>query len=425
VNVNVASVRTLRGLIRTPGDKSVSHRSILLGALSDGPSTITGCSQGLDVRGTLSIVQQLGAKVSLESDRLIVNGTEGLHHSASPLDCGNSGTTMRLLCGVLAGIVGEHALIGDPSLSQRPMDRVARPLGLMGVAITGHGERVTPPLVVTRRAPTPLAIEYNVPEPSAQVKSAVLFAGLFANDTTTVRETVRTRPTTEEMLTTAGISLTSVNEGDGRVVTVAPGRPRATEWVVPGDPSQAAFFIVLGAIHADAAIEVVDLYAAPERSGFVDVLVRMGATIERSFNAGTVTLSVRSSELVGVEVDASEIPSLDEIPVLAVAAAAATGTTRFRDAGELRVKESDRFEGTMALVRELGAAAHAEGDDLVVEGLGSAHRFAPLTLRGELDHRMVMAAAVAGAAGAGATLSGTETVATSYPGFFDDLASLR
>lgn len=426
MRVELEPVDRLAGDVRTPGDKSISHRAVMLASLAPGVSTITGCSNGEDVAGTLAVMSDLGAGVERDGERLIVSGPpDGLRPSDRPLDCGNSGTTMRLLCGLLGSVPGRHHLVGDPSLSRRPMDRVAIPLRLMGLDVDGEGEQIHPPLDV-HRGPRPLrAIDYAVPVPSAQVKSAVLLAGLTADAETTVREAVRTRANTEEMLLRAGLEIDVHEDGDGRTVRLRPGRPRPVDWIVPGDPSQAAFFVVAAAILSRSDVVVRQVYAGAERLGFVGVLRRMGARVEASGSDGLVDLRTSGSDLEATEVLAKEIPSVDEVPILAVAAAAASGTSRFVDVGELRVKESDRLAGTVELVSALGARAWAEGDDLIVEGLGSSRRFLPFTFRAGLDHRMAMAAAVAAVAGSGGVVEGAETVATSYPRFFDDLASLR
>jgi 3-phosphoshikimate 1-carboxyvinyltransferase len=419
----VEAFARLRGGVRVPGDKSTSHRALMVSALAHGESTIRGLSRGRDVAATAQIMQQLGASFSEADDVVSATGPDdGLRVSDSALDCGNSGTTMRLLAGVVSGVPGTHHLIGDASLSTRPMDRVAEPLTLMGSSVQGQGDRLHAPLrVVGSHALR--GIEYDVPMASAQVKSAILFAALGASSPTTVVEHVRTRPTTEEMFTRAGVALVSIDSDLGRSVTIQPGRPLARNWQVPGDPSQAAFFAVLGCIHSDADIDVLDIDSAPERIGFLGVLRRMGATM--TLRGGPMTsFTVRSSQLTATEVFASEIPSVDEVPVLVVAAAAAEGRSVFRDVGELRVKESDRFEGSLSLATKLGCRAWSEGDDLFVEGLGSADRFAEFEIDAGLDHRMVMASAVAGSAGMGCTIDGAETVASSYPNFFVDVEML-
>jgi 3-phosphoshikimate 1-carboxyvinyltransferase len=415
---------TLRGSLHVPGDKSTSHRALMVSALAEGDSTIRGLSSGLDVVATSQILEQLGATRNDADDVVTIAGpTGGLSASDSPLDCGNSGTTMRLLAGVVSGVPGDHELVGDASLSQRPMDRVAEPLTLMGSRVQGQGSRLSAPLRV-RGTSSLRGIDYAVPMASAQVKSAILFAALAAVGPTTVVEHVRTRPTTEEMFSRAGVSIASIDDGGGRRVTVQPGRPLARNWLVPGDPSQAAFFAVLGCIHPDADIEVLDIDSAPERVGFLSVLRRMGATLSVHAPDSMTSFRVRTSQLSATEVFASEIPSVDEVPVLVVAAAAAEGLTSFRDVGELRVKESDRFQASLALATKLGCRAWSEGDDLFVEGLGSAARFANFEFDAALDHRLVMASAVAGCAGAGCAIGESDTVASSYPQFFDDLERL-
>jgi 3-phosphoshikimate 1-carboxyvinyltransferase len=415
---------SLRGDVRVPGDKSTSHRALMVSALADGESTIRGLSPGRDVAATSQIMEQLGALRGERDDLVtIVGPSEGLRASDAALDCGNSGTTMRLLSGVVSAVPGEHELIGDASLSQRPMDRVAEPLSMMGSRITGQGVSLRAPLRVVGSSAL-RGIDYDVPMASAQVKSAILFAALGARSPTTVVEHVRTRPTTEQMLLRAGVSVASIEADEGRRVTIHPGRPLAHHWRVPGDPSQAAFFAVLGCIHPNAALEVLDIDNAKERIGFLGVLQRMGATMTLHGGDTTMSVEVRTSALAATDVHAHEIPSVDEVPVLVVAAAAAGGVSVFRDVGELRVKESDRFEGSLALASKLGCRAWSEGDDLFVEGLGSATRFASFELDADLDHRMVMASAVAGCAGAGCSIGAADTVASSYPDFFDDLERL-
>jgi 3-phosphoshikimate 1-carboxyvinyltransferase len=421
----VEPAATLKGEIRVPGDKSTSHRALLLAALASGESAIEGLSPGEDVRATATIIAALGAQVSFTREITLVGGPdEGLRPSDTPLDCANSGTSMRLLAGVTSTIEGTHVLKGDASLSKRPMDRVAVPLASMGALIEGEGPRVTAPLRVTGRRSLE-GISYRVPVASAQVKSAILFAGLQATSVVTIQEDVRTRRTTEDMFRLAGLAIESEELNEGRVVTLHPGRPKATSWRVPGDPSQAAFFCVLGVIHHDARIEILDIDATPERIGFVEVLQRMGASLSVSPGSTHLSLIAESSSLHATEIHAHEIPSVDEVPVLAVAAAAANGVSAFRDMGELRLKESDRFAGSLDLAQRLGCRVWSEGDDFFIEGLTTSQRFAPFDVDGDLDHRMVMSSAVAGAAGHGCVISGAATVSSSYPTFFDDLARLQ
>ncbi len=420
----VARALSVHGDLRVPGDKSTSHRALMISALAHGQSTIEGLSHGEDVKSTSRIMQQLGATVTSDDEIVTVAGPEeGLRASERELECGNSGTTMRLLCGVVSAIEGSHRLVGDASLSRRPMDRVATPLSLMGASIKGEGHRLTAPLEIIGTSAL-RGIDYRVPTPSAQVKSAILFAGLHASGETIVRESVRTRTTTEEMLRDAGISVSSTDLDAGRVVVLSAGRPRPRSWRVPGDPSQAAFFCVLGAIHDDAHVVIHDVDISPERIGFIGVLQRMGARVQLDSFEGRGQITVDSSSLTATEIHAHEIPSVDEVPILAVAAAAARGVSVFRDMGELRVKESDRFKGSMMLASLVGARVWSEGDDFFVDGLASARAFSSFNVDAGLDHRIVMSAAVAGSAGSGCAILGAETVSSSYPGFFDDMASL-
>jgi 3-phosphoshikimate 1-carboxyvinyltransferase len=304
------------------------------------------------------------------------------------------------------------------------MDRVAVPLRTMGAAVNGLGDRCTPPLEV--RGGDLRAIRYELPVPSSQVKSAVLLAGLNADGPTTVVEPTPTRTHTEEMLHAARARIEVSARPDGRHITVWPSSLEPVAWEVPCDPSQAAFFVVAAILAAHGDIEVHDVYVGEERIGFVRVLERMGAhVVTRVRRAGAGDLLASTAPLSGTEIHGSEIPSLDEVPILAVAAAGASGTTSFRDVGELRVKESDRLAATARLVRSIGAAASIEGDDLVVTGLGSPARFERFEFDAEGDHRMAMAASIAAAVGAGAVIGGFAGVATSYPGFLADLASLR
>ncbi|HVA53878.1 MAG TPA: 3-phosphoshikimate 1-carboxyvinyltransferase [Acidimicrobiales bacterium] len=421
----VTPARQLRGSVRVPGDKSASHRALMISALASGQSTITGLSPGDDVAATSAVLELLGATRVDDDGRVTVIGPdEGLHPSPLPLDCANSGTTMRLMSGVVSTVPGTHRLTGDASLSKRPMDRVATPLGLMGAVVRGRGASLTPPLTV--ESPGRLrSLRYHVPVASAQVKSAILLAGLAAEGECSVTEDVRTRTTTEDMLRAAGCDLTSIDVGAGSEVTLRPGRPRRHDWFVPGDPSQAAFFAVLGAIHADATLEVLSVDVSPERVGFVGVLQRMGAQVRLVEHDAIHALRARSSSLEATEVHAHEIPSVDEVPILAVAAAAASGVSAFRAMGELRHKESDRFAGSMSLAESLGCRVWSEGDDFFIEGLKSATAFHDFTFASALDHRMAMASAVAGCAGRGCTVEGASTVSSSYPHFFRDLALLQ
>ena len=419
----VTGGRPLVGTTTVPGDKSISHRALLLAALAEGASTITGLSTGDDVVRTRVAVTALGAGVEEQDGVVTVDGGRSrLAAPADPLDLGNSGTGMRLLVGVVAGVPGVTRLTGDGSLCSRPMDRVADPLGWMGASVVGMGEHCLPPLTVTGARLT--GVDYTPPMASAQVKGALLLAGLDADGETVVREPVATRAHTEEMLAESGAEVRVEPWGAGRVVRVRRSRLRPVDRTVPGDPSQAAFWVVAGCVVAGSRVVVGHVHLGPERIGFVDVLARMGADVVVDVDAdGTGSVTASTSSLHGTTVEAAEIPSLDEVPILAVAAMVAEGTTRFRDVGELRVKESDRLAGTAALIRAFGGTASVEGDDLVVVGPGHLR---PTSVDAAGDHRMAMAAAVAAAACAGGTsqVTGWESVATSYAGFAATLERL-
>jgi 3-phosphoshikimate 1-carboxyvinyltransferase len=418
--------RPITGVLEVPGDKSISHRALMLAALAEGTSTITGLSPGEDVARTIAAVSALGAEIAVEGSGLTVRGGRSrLRAPVQPVDLGNAGTAMRLLAGLAAGLPGVTTLTGDESLRGRPMDRVAEPLIRMGAKVEGVGTRCLPPIAVTGGQLQ--GIDYTTPMASAQVKSAVILAGLAARGETVVREPVATRAHTEEMLAAVGADIEFRREGGGRVIRVRASPLRAGAFAVPGDPSQAAFWLVGGIIIPGSLVTVTDIQLGIERLGYLGVLRRMGATIEVA-EAGNASGSVTSysCRLHGTVVESEEIPSLDEVPILAVAAAGAEGRTRFRQVGELRVKESDRFTGTLELVRAFGGVAEAEGDDLVVDGTGGPLHPARFDARG--DHRMAMAAAIGGAACPGpaavTTVAGWASVATSYPAFAEDLARL-
>ena len=420
----VGGGRALAGETGVPGDKSISHRALLLAALAEGTSTLTGLSTGDDVVRTHGAVAALGAGVTPMGPDVVVHGGRGrLAAPAGEVDLGNSGTGMRLLMGVAATLPGTTAMTGDASLCGRPMDRVAVPLEQMGAAVAGAGERCLPPLTVTGGALR--GITYEPPMASAQVKGAVLLAGLAATGETIVREAVATRTHTEDMLAAAGADIDVAVEGAGRVVRLRASALAPRDVAVPGDPSQAAFWVVAATVTPGSRVTVRHVHLGPERIGFLTVLARMGAQVAVvPTGDGDGDLDARWAPLAGTVVEAAEIPSLDEVPILAVAAMAASGTTRFRDVGELRVKESDRLAGTAALVGAFGGSAEIDGDDLVVHG---GRPFTPGRLDAQGDHRMAMAAAVAAVAGADSApsvITGWDAVATSYPGFADVLVRL-
>jgi 3-phosphoshikimate 1-carboxyvinyltransferase len=400
---------------------------VLLGALAEGTSTIRGLSDGDDVGRTVAAVAALGAGVGHPEPNVVTveGGRTRMHAPNGPLNLGNSGTGMRLLAGVLAGLPLAAELVGDESLSARPMDRIAEPLRAMGASVHGRGPRCLPPLEV--RGGRLVGIDWTPREPSAQVKSCILFAGLSATGETVVREPVATRAHTEELLEAAGADISVEPWGDGRVVRLRRSPLRRLTLTVPGDPSQAAFWAVAGAVVPGSALVVHGVYGGAERTGFVGVLQRMGADVTlRPGATGSVDVVVRFGPgLTATEVAAAEIPSLDEVPALVVAAAVAAGTTCFADVGELRVKESDRLDAAVALAGAFGARAEAVGNRLLVHGVGPDGHLTPGRFHSRGDHRLAMAAAIAALAAPGwSEIGGFDAVATSYPGFADDLRAL-
>ena len=418
----------LRGALRLPPDKSISHRAALIAAMADGVTEIAGYLDSADTRSTLDAVRRLGAAVegigaAGSGARISVSGA-GLRGAAEArVDVGNAGTLLRLLPGWLAGQeTGSWRIDGDDSIRRRPVDRVADPLRLMGARVRCREDRL-PPLEIEG---APLhGIEYELPVASAQVKSCLLLAGLLAEGETRVVEPLPSRDHTERMLAAAGAE---VERADGAVSVRAAERLEPGAIVVPGDFSSAAFFLVaaLLAPGSDVLLEGVGLN--PTRTGLLAALGRMGAAIEvdeEDARGGEPVgrLRARSCELVATEVSGAEVPlAIDELPLIALAACFAEGTTRIRDAAELRRKESDRIATVAAALRALGGRVEPTGDGMEIEGGGL--RGGSVSAAG--DHRVAMLAAVAGAASEqGVEVEGMEAAAVSYPGFEADLASLR
>lgn len=423
----VAGGRPLRGRVRVPGDKSISHRALLLGALAGGTSSVSGLSGGDDVGRTAAALGAFGVRLEQEpagGDVLVHGaGREALRSADHPLDLGNSGTSMRLLAGFCAPLPWQTTLTGDRSLSGRPMDRVARPLRAMGATVSGTGADDRPPLVV--EGGSLMGIDYELPVPSAQVKGAVLLAGLAAGGETVVRERVRTRAHTEEMLAAFGADVEV--SADRLTTRVRPSDLAPVRLRVPGDPSQAAFWVVAACIVPGSDVVVENVYVGQARAGFLDVLGRMGASIEVDRHPdGSADIHAVFRPLHGTEVGGEEVPGLiDEIPVLAVAASVADGPTTFSGAAELRVKESDRVATLASELIIIGSTVEPLPDGLLVSGGGQVRGGA---VRSHGDHRVAMALAVAGmAAPAGAPVTridGWEAVATSYPGFEEEVGRL-
>jgi 3-phosphoshikimate 1-carboxyvinyltransferase len=414
--------------VRPPGDKSISHRALMLAALARGTSELTGLLTGEDVKSTARVLRQLGADISSIRE----GGTVTVHASrisrpAARLNCGNSGTTARLLLGILAGQRFAASLTGDASLRRRPMRRVTEPLRAMGVHIEeGRGDLL--PLTIRGGQLRPLT--YTTPVASAQVKSALLLAGLTGNVGVTIREPYRSRDHTERLLAHLGLGL---HERDGAIVYEPGSRSVIPSFrlSVPGDASSAAFLVAAAVLAEGGELLVEHVGVNPTRTGFLVVLERMGAYVERvnlrdEGGEPVADLIVRPAALRATEISAAEVPTLvDEVPVLAVLASrvAGGGETVFREVGELRVKESNRLELIAANLRAVGTEAEARGNDLHVRGGAKPPRGSVDTAR---DHRIAMAFAVLGTVpGAGIRLSERRSVAISYPRFFADLRSIR
>jgi 3-phosphoshikimate 1-carboxyvinyltransferase len=440
---SVTPAARLRGEPRLPGDKSISHRALLFAALAEGESLITGAGDGRDVAATAAIVAALGASVErVREDGLNVDyrvsspGADGLHEPDGVLDCRNSGTSLRLCSGVLSSLPFFSVLDGDASLRTRPVARIIEPLRLMGAALYARRSDSLPPLVVIGRSRLQ-AIDFETRVPSAQVKSAILLAGLRAEGKTTVRETVATRDHTERMLRSRGIEVRrepAMSSGGGPVAWTLEGgaRLRALDERVPADPSAAAFWLVAGAIHPDAELTLRSVGVNPTRRAAIDFLVRMGARIEETA-VGTATadvgepladFTVGTSELHGIDLGPAEVASaIDEIPILCLAATQARGKTTIRGAGELRNKESDRIAGIAAGLAALGARIAVDGDDITIEGPSPLVGSPTQTLD---DHRLAMTFAVAGLIASGSTsIDRAESAAVSYPSFFTEMERLR
>ena len=423
----VRPAKRFAGSTEVPGDKSISHRAALLGALADGPTEVQGFLEAEDCLRTITAIQALGAEVTRKGPghyRIDGTGLRGLQEPPNVLDCGNSGTTARLLLGVLAGQPFWTFLTGDDSLRRRPMGRVAEPLRLMGATVVGRADSARLPLGVRGAAPL-RAIAWETAVASAQVKSAILLAGLYADGPVSVTEPAPSRDHSERMLARFGARLAR----EARHVTLTPlaAGLRGTTVRVPGDISSAAFLLVAGAVIGEARVTVEAVGVNPTRTGLLDVLEAMGARIGRSAEGDegepTASLAVETSALRGTTVRGPLIPRLiDEVPALAVAAAVASGPTTIGDAAELRVKESDRIAALAGELGRLGARVRETPDGLVIEG-GRRLRGARVTSGG--DHRMAMALTIAGLVAAGETVvEDTACVGTSFPGFVETLNAL-
>ena len=415
----------LRGTIRVPGDKSISHRSIIFGSLAKGETKVYDILRGEDVLSTIQVFRDLGVSIQDDGDVIRIQGVgfQGLQAPTSPLDMGNSGTSIRLISGVLAGQDFAVTMVGDDSLSKRPMDRVAIPLRQMGVEIAGQGKRDCPPL--HEKGTHQLhPIHYRLPVASAQVKSALIFAALQAEGESTIIEKEKTRDHTEDMIRQFGGEI----QMDGKIIRIKGGQEfQGQEVIVPGDISSAAFWLVAGLILPESAIKIENVGINQTRTGILDVIQEMGGdlTIEdRDEKAVSASLTVKTSSLKGIRIDGELIPRLiDELPIIALLATQANGQTVIADAEELRVKETDRIQVVADSLNAMGANVVPTEDGMIITGPTPLHG-AELETFG--DHRIGMMVAVAAllVRDGNVVLDRAEAINTSYPSFFEDLETL-
>lgn len=419
------SVHSLQGEVKIPGDKSISHRAIMFGSLALGTTEIHNFLQGADCLSTIACFHKMGIEVENLGSIVKVHG-KGLHGLTAPssiLDVGNSGTTTRLIAGILAAQPFQSILNGDASIQKRPMDRIIKPLSMMGASITSELGNNCCPLHIQGKSLT--GIQYHSPVASAQVKSSILLAGLYADGTTSVTEPYVSRNHTELMLEEFGVPVTI----EGTTVSVS----RATELhsqkiIVPGDISSAAFFIVAGLITPNSCIRIKNVGINPTRSGILDVCIAMGADItlenvKTGTGEPTADIIVKTSSLTGTVIGGEIIPRLiDEIPVIAVMACFADGETIIKDAQELKVKESNRLDVMVQNLASMGADIEATEDGMIIRGNKSLHG---TTIHSKLDHRIAMSFAIASLVADGTTtIEGAECVTISYPDFYKDLQKL-
>ncbi|MDG5787586.1 3-phosphoshikimate 1-carboxyvinyltransferase [Evansella sp. AB-P1] len=424
-NINKA-LNGLNGMITVPGDKSISHRAVLFASIAEGVTNITGFLPGEDCLSTINCMKQLGVNIEENGDKVIVEGkgVAGLYEPARILDVGNSGTTIRLLSGILASLPISSVLVGDDSIAKRPMSRVTGPLKMMNATIDGREHGQYTPLHI--RGGNLTGIHYVSPIASAQVKSSILLAGLNAKGTTTVTEPYRSRDHTERMLKTFGVEVQVKNES----VSVYGGQTlHGTTITVPGDISSAAFMLVAGAIVPNSEIVLKNVGVNPTRTGILDVLTEMGAkmtiTEETQFGEEPVAnIKVQTSALKGITIGGAIIPRLiDEIPAIAVLATQAEGVTIIKDAEELKVKETNRIDTMVNQLKALGADIEATEDGMKIVG--------PTPLKGGTtesygDHRIGMAMVLCGLiAEESISVLNTDAIAVSYPNFFEDLNKLQ
>lgn len=416
---------SLSGEIKVPGDKSISHRSIMFGSMAAGKTTVSGFLLGEDCLSTIECFRKLGVQIELKGNDVVINspGISGWKAPTAILDTGNSGTTTRLMTGILAGSEVFSVMTGDESIAKRPMQRVTVPLRKMGAKISGRDDAKYTPLAIEG---TKLkSIHYEMPVASAQVKSAILLAALRAEGKTTIIEPVTSRDHTERMMRQFGVKVMS----DNRQITLEGGQSLMPTHVnVPGDISSAAFFLVAAAIAKDSHLTLKHVGLNPTRDGIIEVMKKMGASIEITVEEHDAsepvgTIQIGSSQLTGTVIEGDLIPKLiDEIPIIALLATQANGRTIIRDAEELKVKETDRIAAVVETLKRLGANIEATEDGMVIEG--------PTNLTGAEvdsygDHRIGMMAAIAGLVTEGSVvLNNSECISISYPDFFEHLKSV-
>lgn len=423
--MKIANGKSLNGVVTIPGDKSISHRAIMFGSLANGLTKVTNFLLGEDCLSTINCFRQLGVQIEINEKEVLVygRGFEGLKEPESVLDVGNSGTTSRLMMGILSGLPFHSVIVGDESISKRPMKRVTKPLSLMGAKIDGRVDATYTPISI--RGGKLKGISYESPVASAQVKSSILLAGLLAGGTTTVTEPEKSRDHTERMLKAFGCDL----KIDGNKVSIEGGQKLVpSDVIVPGDISSAAFFLVAGSIVPDSEILLKNVGVNPTRTGILHVLERMGANItlenEVEVNGEPIAdLRVKTAKLKATTIGGEEIPTcIDEIPILALAAAMADGETIIKDAEELRVKETDRIQTVVTELSKLGISIEATKDGMIIQGNSSLKG---TTVETHGDHRMGMMLTIASLVADDETIiKNSDCIAVSYPNFNEQLHEL-
>ena len=418
--IQINSTKKLKGILTPPADKSISHRSIILGSLAEGTSKITNFLESADALATLKIMQQLGASIQKHRHQIIIHspGFQALKATTSDLNAENSGTTMRLLAGVLSNIAGKHTLIGDDSLSKRPMKRIIEPLSLMGAQIKATNNHA--PLYIEGRQLS--SCSYTLPVASAQVKSAIILAALFAQGTTEIIEPIQSRDHTEKMLPLFGGQIIKQQQ---KIIVPGQQNLTAANITVPGDFSSAAFFIVAGLITPNSQITLNNVNLNPTRTGLLSVLDKMHANYQiEQTGAELGNITVSTSNLKATEIKGDLIPLLiDELPIVALLATQAEGTTIISDAEELRYKESDRIAKVALELSKLGANIEEKADGLIIHGRS---KLIGASVASHYDHRLGMMLGIAAQIAEGTTIiKNYQSVNISYPHFWDDLRALR